>query len=476
MIKIFLANLGFRRPMYPLATPPMGLLFLAGYIRKYIPHAEIKIVNQRVENYSIDDLVSLIYEFKPNILGLSALTIFAHLVNEVSTKVKGVLPDTWVVLGGPHASSVRSQALVDIPSLDIVVPGEGEVSFKLIVEGYPKRDNLYDIPGIIWRDNSGGIVENSGPLLVEEDLDKLPFPAYDLIDLRKYWKIQSMAPVPLRRYASIVSSRGCPYKCIWCHSVFGKKIRFCSPERILDEMTYLHKNYGVDDFEFLDDNFNFNRIRVIKFAELIRNKGLKVKLAFPNAIRGDLANEDEVEALYSAGTYMCSFALETGSPRLQKFTCKNLDIPKFLKSIELMAKKGVYTNGFFMMGFPTETEEELRMTIETACNSMLHTASFFTVIPFPGTPLYEWLEKNRPEKLKALSYMNADFAGAKINLTDLPDEVLFKYQRRAMLKFYLNPKRLLRLAKVYPHPFLLSLYFPIYIYRTTKGIFIKDSD
>lgn len=136
-----------------------------------------------------------------------------------------------------------------------------------------------------------------------------------------------------------------------------------------------------------------------------------------------------------------------------------------------MVNKGVYANGFCMMGFPTETEEELQMTIDVATNSMLHTASFFTVIPFPGTPLFEWLRQNRPEKLKKFDYMNIDFAGAKINLTDLPDDVLFYYQRKANRQFFLKPSRIYRLLKVYPRPLSLIRYVPIYLYRMTKNIF-----
>ncbi len=474
--KIFLVNLGIRKPMYPLVTPPMGILFLAGYIRKFFPKLNIKLVNQRVENYSPEELVKIIFEYNPQIVGLSVSTIFAYMVPKISKLIKESLPDTWIVLGGPHASSVREQALVDFPYVDIVVPGEGEISFKFMVESYPERKNLQYIPGIIWRHTTGEIIQNSGALLIEENLDNLPFPAYDLIDLPKYWKLQSMPPVPSRRYASIISSRGCPYQCMWCHSIFGRKIRFASPERIIDEISFLKEKYGVEDFEFLDDNFNFNRKRVLQFAELITKKNLRVRFAFPNAIRGDLANEEEIEALCSAGTYMCAFALETGSPRLQKFTCKNLNIPKFLKAVEMMADRGVFTNGFCMMGFPTETEEELQMTIDVACNSKLHTASFFTVIPFPGTPLYNWVKENRPKKLEKVNYMNADLAGAKVNLTDLPDEILFNYQRKAMLRFYLNPIRMFRLFCVHPTPLLLSKYVPIYLHRTFKGLFSKRGE
>ena len=472
-MKVILINLGLRKPMYPLATPPMGIMYLAGYLRQQIKDIEIKLINQKVKNDSPEDLVKTIYEFAPEIVGLSSSTVFAALIPEIVSKIKEVLPESWVVLGGPHASSVRKQALNECNGLDIVVPGEGEIAVKQVVESYPDKNALANISGLIWRDSSEEPIENPGPLPIEQDLDNLPFPAYDLINVEDYWKLQSMTPIPPRRYLSLVTSRGCPYQCMWCHSIFGKKIRFSSPERILEEINWLKNKYGVTEFEFLDDNFNFNRKRVFQFSDLVKSKNLKLKFSFPNAIRGDLVNEEEAEALCSMGTYMCSFALETGSPRMQKFTCKNLDIPKFLDGIEMMVKRGVYANGFCMMGFPTETEEELQMTIDIASNSMLHTASFFTVIPFPGTPLFEWLKINRPEKLNNFNYMNIDFAGAKINLTDLPDEVLFNYQRKANWVFFMNPNRIYRLLRVYPQPLQLIRYLPIYLYRATKNLVVK---
>ncbi|MGC8845400.1 MAG: B12-binding domain-containing radical SAM protein [Candidatus Hydrogenedens sp.] len=470
--RIILVNMGRSSFLYRVISPPMGIMYLAGYLKREIKDVEIKLINQKVKNDTPKELTKEIYQFLPDIVGLSSSTVFAGLIPLIAEKIKESLPNCWIVLGGPHASSVKVQAFSDCRHLDIVVPGEGEIAFKQIVESYPHKKNLKNISGIIWKDETEEVIENPGLLPVEPDLDKLPFPEYDLINIQQYWGLQSMTPLPPRKYMCLVTSRGCPYQCMWCHSIFGKKIRFCSPERIIEEIEWLNHKYGVNEFEFLDDNFNFNKQRVIQFSELVRQKGLNIKLTFPNAIRGDLVTEDIAEALCSAGTYMSSFALETGSPRMQKFTCKNLDIPKFIKGIEIMVNKGVYANGFCMMGFPTETEEELQMTIDIATNSMLHTASFFTVVPFPGTPLFEWLKQNKPEKLKNFDYMNIDFAGVRINLTDLPDDVLFYYQRKANRQFFLRPNRIYRLLKIYPRPLSLIRYVPIYLYRMTKNLFV----
>ena len=236
-------------------------------------------------------------------------------------------------------------------------------------------------------------------------------------------------------------------------------------------MEYHVKRYGVNDFEFLDDIFNLDEKRVVAFSDLSRKRGLKFKIAFPNAVRGDRMSRDSVDALVDAGMYFCSFALESGSPRLQEFTGKKLDINKFLNGIEMTVKRGVFANGFMMLGFPTETEEEMRMTIDVATNSMLHTASFFTVTPFPNTELYSYVEKHCPEKLQGLTYNDTDFSRIPVNLSLAPDDVLFRYQRMANRRFFLKPSRIYRIVRDFPQPHLLPLYIPIYLNRVAKGLF-----
>jgi len=302
-----------------------------------------------------------------------------------------------------------------------------------------------------------------------EDMDALPIPAYDLIDLSQYWQLQSQTPLPSRRYVAILSSRGCPYRCYWCHGTFGKRFRAQSAERMVDEIAHHVKTYGIRDVEFIDDIFNLDSGRLHEFSDLLCRRNLKVKLTFPNAIRGDILREEDADALVAAGTYFCSFALESGSPRIQQLTGKQLNIGRFLDGVAMMAGRGVFTNGFTMLGFPTETAEEMQTTIDVAAKSKLHTASCYTVTPFPNTPLYEWAKEHRPEKLKGLRYDEADFSGIRVNLSAEPDERLFYYQRKAHRQFYLKPSRLARILRDAPERGRLAQYIPILLYRSMKG-------
>jgi len=173
----------------------------------------------------------------------------------------------------------------------------------------------------------------------------------------------------------------------------------------------------------LDDIYNLDAKRVLAICDLITRRNLKLRINFPNAIRTDALTEEVMDALVGAGLYHSCFALESGSPRIQKFMRKHLNIDKFLRGVGWAIERGVFAHGFTMLGFPTETEEDMQATVDVACNSRLHTATFFTVVPFPGTELHDYVAKHAPDKLKGISY-EAEYAGSRTNVSEVPDEVL----------------------------------------------------
>jgi anaerobic magnesium-protoporphyrin IX monomethyl ester cyclase len=379
-----------------------------------------------------------------------------------------------IVLGGPHISAFGAAALETAPA-DAAVAGEGERSMEMLVAARLGGGDLASIPGLFWRDADGTVVVNPGTAPIVEDVDTIPMPAYDLIDPTRYWHRQSMPPIPRRRYISLVSSRGCPYGCMWCHNIFGRGFRAHSPERIIEEIALYKKKYGVDDIEFLDDCFNLQRQRVFDFSEQLLKKEGRIKIAFPNALRADLLDADSVNALADAGAYFSSFALESASERIQELTSKRLNIAKFLEAVRLSAARGIFTNGFMMIGFPSETVEEMELTIKTAAESDLHTASFFTVTPFPGTPLFDYVREHLADRVSHINYSEMDFCQMRINLSNVSDKTLYYYQRKATRDFFLRPGRLYRILRDFPQPHLLPLYVPIVLNRAFKGVFSRDA-
>ena len=189
---------------------------------------------------------------------------------------------------------------------------------------------------------------------------------------------------------------------MYCHNVFGRKFRAHSAERMVEEVRVAVKTFGAGEVQFVDDCFNLDRKRLFNYAELLQKEIGSVKTVFPNAIRADLLDEAAVDALVGAGMYHTSLSLESGTPRIQELIGKRLDIPKFLHAVDLCAARKVFTNGYVMLGFPTETAAEMEETIRVASESRLHITSFFRVTPFPNTPLYEYVSKHTPEKLSQI--------------------------------------------------------------------------
>lgn len=467
--RLFLVNVGKRQLEFPLVTPPLGIMYLAAYIRSTFD-VDILLLNQKTDNCSNDQIIYKAVEFQADVIGLSVLTPTAHNLPYLTRNLKKMLPNALIVIGGPHVSAYGYRSLEN-NSADIAVPREGEQALAQVIQAHFEDDSFANVPGIYRRDTDGNIITNPGVIPFIKDIDALPPPAYDLIDLKPYWKIQSMPPLPTRRYASLFSSRGCPYHCIYCHRIFGETFRHHSAERIADEMAWLQKRYNIRDFEFLDDIFNLNKKRMVRLSELIHRRGLKTKLVFPNGVRTDILTREEIALLVDTGMYFASFALESGSPRIQKLIGKNLDIDRYVENVSYAASLGVVANGFAMMGFPTETEEDLQKTIDVTCRSKLHTISYFTTTPFPNTEMFRMAKEKFPERLNRLTYDDMEFAGLTFNLSDVPDDVLFAYQRQANRRFFLNPYRLARLMKNYPQPYKLPLYLPIFAKRALKGVY-----
>lgn len=432
-------------------TPPLGLMYLAAVLRAKLG-ADVRILDLKFCPRPVVDVVDAANELAPAFVGLSALTAEAYLAEQCAAGLKAAFPRLPVLAGGPHASAFVESTLAS-GNVDVAVIGEGEDTLlelaKLISaegDGWSSEANLKKIAGIAFRPPGSDEVVRTGPRPVIEDLDSLPFPAWDLVDMPRYWKLASMATVGIRPYMTIFTSRGCPYRCTYCHNLFGKRFRGRSVEGVIDEIREIERVMGVKELEVLDDICNFDEPRLQGILEGLLRRNMHPVLSFPNAVRADLISPETIDLLQRVGAGEVSIAVETASPRLQALIRKGLDLEKVSKTIEECANRRILTRGFFMLGFPTETEEEMRSTIDFACRSPLHLALFFTVNPFPGTELYrQFVEAGKlGSSERTVDY---EYYGAPFNGSEVPDARFRWLYRSAYYRFYLNPVRVARILR-----------------------------
>lgn len=448
----------------------MGVLYLAAYLRDRMG-ADVRVADVLMMKDPSREIAEAVRGFEPDMVGLSGLTCESLMLHHAAWIARSIMPRVAVVVGGPYSSSDPEAALADW-NIDAAVIGEGEESILELARfvesggtGWRRSGGIEGIAGLAYRDGDG-MVRISAPRPPIEDLDSLPTPAWDAIDVKWFWTRPGMTTAGVRPYMPVFTSRGCPYHCTYCHNIFGHRFRARSADSVLDEMEALHREFGVHDFEFLDDSINIDRERFVAILTGLEKRGIKPVLHFPNGVRTDLFDEELIRLLKRVGVGEISVAVETASPRLQKMTRKNLNLEKVRKNIELMAKLHIFTRGFFMLGYPTETEEELLSTIDFAAKSKLHLASFHITNPFPGTAIHEEF-KARGKLRTDINPIDYEYVGAPFNGTDIPDKRFHALFKKAYFRFYFRPARVFRILRDRPY---ISGYFDSLVSLVTKFV------
>lgn len=431
-------------------APPMGLLYIGAAVRQFLD-AKISFIDGRLERIRGEALARKMAEHNPDIVGITAIMNEIDGAVETAKIARQLWQNAKLVIGGPWPSSAPQEAL-QLTGADILVRGEGESAFTEIVRRVEEGLPLTDISGTCVLEN-GELRET--PREYREDLDSLPYPAYDAINLERYlinWRNGQNRLQRSTRIMPLFTSRGCPFNCIFCHNLYGKKFRPRSAEHVLGEIELLVKRYGVEEIEVSDDIFNFDLRRAKRIAQEIIRRKLGIRLSFPNGLRADRTDEELIDLLAEAGCTRICYAVESASPRIQKIIGKGINLEKTAKMIEYTAKKGINVGGFFIFGFPGETLEDMKETVRFAVESALDTASFFYLAPFPGTRLV----KEYPEASKARF---RDFTDIPINLSAVSDQELSDMRKNAYRKFYFNKRRILRNIKTSPKNILLFKNF-----------------
>jgi len=244
--------------------------------------------------------------------------------------------------------------------------------------------------------------------------------------------------------APVMISRGCPYPCTFCaaRSVVGQKIRYRSVDNVVNEILLLYKTYGVREIHIADDNFTMKKDYVVSFCREIISRKLDLVFALPNGVRLDTLDEGMLKLMEKAGFYSTAVAVESGSDRVLKLMKKHMSKEKIREKIDLIKRvTKIDLTGFFMLGYPGETEDEILETIEFAKSLKLDKAAFALVMPLPGSELWELYKA----KEKNISWKNFFTYQTVKGLSDIPEKKLNALQKKAFYGFYLRPKIILGL-------------------------------
>lgn len=413
------------------AGPPLGLAYLAAVAVEQ--GWETKILDGLTESLTMQDVAGIVEGFQPDVVGLTATTPAIYDAYAVARIVKEHAPGALVLLGGPHATFMSHEVLEECPYIDVVVKGEGEETLREILEKIERGGGLEGVAGITYR--AGDRMREGPPRGLTENLDALPMPAYDLLPMEKY-------VVGKVRYAAVITSRGCPYGCIFCSSSlqFGKRWRAHSPERVLEELMILRYDYGVREIEFLDDTFTLNMGRAEEISKMIVREGLDI--SWSASSRVNTFSRGLGEAVRKAGAHTIYFGIESGSDETLRLIGKGITKRQAVDAVGAAKESGLNALGSFIIGFPHEREEDIRATIRFADRCGVDLAQFTIATPYPGTRLWNMaVEKNLLLTRNWRKFTTLDVVMKSFYLTP---EKIKKLLLRAYIAFYLSPKRALK--------------------------------
>lgn len=441
--------------------PPLGLACIAAVIREKGHNVSIfdASINKKQKVRKIgrgywygknwEEIKEEIRKYKFDAVGIGCFFSmrFPYALN-VAKIIKKIDKNIPIIIGGIHATAEPREVLKN-KEIDYVVIGEGEQTIIDLIKAMHKnsKKDLKKIDGLGYKIN-GKILINPKTRYIH-DLDSLPLPARDLLDMEYYIASKGFRwDLGDKKQTSVITSRGCPNRCTFCnmHMINGRIYRGRSAKNVVDEIEELIKQYGIEELSFEDDNLTFDRERILNICKEIISRGIKIKWNTPNGVSAKVLDEEVLRYMKKSGCVSINLGIESGDPViLNKVIKKGLSLEKVKEVVWLCKKIGLIVNGYFIIGMPGETKESINNSIKFANSIPLDKIALFFATPFPGTELYEQCLKNK--------YISEDYhqqiTHKSFILFDKPlietplmsKEELLKARRKFFLSFLMNKFR-----------------------------------
>lgn len=442
MTDVFLINTAYNKLIYKNAkikagvpvNPFLNLALLATPVLE--AGFTARILDLDLEDNPDACLIQKIKEEKPRFAGITFTTPLYSEASRLAKLIKDTNPATIVVGGGPHATTFPKEILNDA-DFDIAAIGEADYTMRDLLTTTDWRE----IKGIVFKKD--GMLFDTGRAAFIENLDELPFPSWQLYDLKKYdiLSLSNRKSPP----GYLETSRGCPWGCVFCNkNIHGRKFRAKSPKRLVDEIEYMLKA-GFREINVLDDTFSTDVERAKAICDEIVKRGLKFPWHPLNGMRVDRSDKELFIKMRLSGCYKVSFGIESGNQEVLNAIDKNIKLDQIRKAVKWAKEVGFETFGYFMIGLPGETEESIKDTISFAKELKLDIAKFNITIPLPGTKMFEAWDAQGLIKTKDWDKYNFYAPSHELYThPTLSHDILEKYYRKAYQEFYLSPSYLFR--------------------------------
>ena len=416
--------------------PPISLVSSAAVLRK--ENFNVKVLDCIAKDIGLYGLEEEIRQFNPDIVVLNTTTPSIKGDLKVARIAKRNNLKTKVVVIGIHPSSLPDETFSLSKNLDYIIRGEPEFTTRDLILSLRDSQPLSKVKGISYK--ADGKIFHNPPRRFIQDLDSLPFPAWDLINVFDY-----RLPFTDNPFLMIVPSRGCPYKCVFCtsRSYYGESQRLRSPENIIDEIARGKNRFQVRDFIFWTESFTINRDFVVKIADEILKRKLKVRWICNSRV--DNVDLELFEKIKRAGCWMISFGLESGCQKILDLSKKGITLEQSVNAIKLARKAGLQTSAQFIIGLPGETKETALETLSFAKKLDADYAQFYCAVPFPGSELYEIAKKEN--WIKDYNWQNFNQSQSVLNIGTIKATQVVSLKRKFYLKYYLRIKPILRELK-----------------------------
>lgn len=374
-VTLIVPNYKIREKFGDPSDPPLGVTSIAAVLEEQ--GYDVSVVDGNAENLTVSDIQTRLKMIHPDVVGISCNYSPLHYPTlEIAALVKKKL-GVPVMVGGNHATALAEYILQGSPDIDVVIRGEGEITFPALVQALQNGLPIREIQGITFREGGQIVTNPDAPLIA--DLDTLPIPAYHLLPMPSY-----------RRY-NIVAARGCPFQCSYCASevIFRRLVRYRSPKKVVEEIAFLVQQYGKKHIWFSDDTFITTPGYTARLLDELISSGLD--LQWSCLTRVNRVTRKMLEKMKVSGCHYISYGIESGNPSILDRMGKKITLDQIRDTLHLTHEVGIKQYGFFMVGFPGETWEMILDSYKLIYETPLDGAAFNILIPLPGTPLFKEL-------------------------------------------------------------------------------------